>query len=250
MTSPLSHELHADEPQLRFTHNDASAPGTAMLIDARDDRIFAILGIDRTAFSSCIGSVDDLALQRFVDGAPAMASKHADLAYYRLDDDTRIACVNWSGRMFITGTDIVRYLMHRYQRYTGYPPVNIKKFEEGVFSDLRRLSPPNDCQLETTRSDFLIHLFNADRVRSKKKQKVFYWASFKRAANALFCDCIERELARIEMASASGMSLEEFIKAGVVPTGGTSATSEANVGGDHDWTVQRMRRSHDFRVSR
>jgi hypothetical protein len=214
------------------------------MMDDRDQRIFDILQIDRPAFESCLSSTADLALQRFVDVAPTMATEHQAMAYYQLDEQTRIACVNWKGRLFITGTDIVRYLTSRYEQFTGYPPINIKKFEEGVFSDLRRLSPPQDCHLETTRSDFLVHLFNADRVRSKKKQKVFFWASFARCVNALFCDCIERELARIEMANASGMSIDEFIKSGIVPTGGAStALGDARF----DWTVHRLNNPH-FRL--
>ena len=114
----------------------------------------------------------------------------------------------------------------------------MKKFEEGIFSDLRRLSPPQDCQLETTRSDFLVYLFNTDCVRSKKKQKVFFWTSFARCANALFCDAFEREMARIEMARAVGMSIDEFIKSGIVPTGGAGSNADSGRLG-FDWTLVR-----------
>lgn len=64
----------------------------------------------------------------------------------------------------ITGTDIVRALVFRYVtnkiyhkpinliqlRFEafGRPVRNMKKFEEGVFSDLRNLKPGQDASLE------------------------------------------------------------------------------------------------------
>lgn len=40
----------------------------------------------------------------------------------------------------ITGTDIVRALAYRFEAF-GRPVRNVKKFEEGIFSDLRNLKP-------------------------------------------------------------------------------------------------------------
>lgn len=67
----------------------------------------------------------------------------------------------------------------------------MKKFEEGVFSDLRNLKPGQDACLEepkvrslsaditsvlhTSQSPFLDLLFKYQCIRTQKKQKVFYW---------------------------------------------------------------------------
>ena len=72
--------------------------------DERDRRIFDILGMDLDKFQQCMLSVEELSLQKFVDVAPQMAPDHQDVMLYRLNDDNRIACVNWRGKRFITGT--------------------------------------------------------------------------------------------------------------------------------------------------
>ena len=54
-----------------------------------------------------------------------------------------------------------------------------KKFEEGIFSDLRNLKPLQDSTLEESRSDFLKFLYENQCIRTQKKQKVFYWFSVK-----------------------------------------------------------------------
>lgn len=58
-----------------------------------------------------------------------------------------VSCVLWSGLYYITGTDIVRALLFRFEAF-GRPVKNVKKFEEGVFSDLRNLKPGQDASLE------------------------------------------------------------------------------------------------------
>lgn len=58
-----------------------------------------------------------------------------------------VTCVLWSGLYHITGTDIVRALVFRFEAF-GRPVRNMKKFEEGVFSDLRNLKPNLDACLE------------------------------------------------------------------------------------------------------
>ena len=50
-----------------------------------------------------------------------------------------------------------------------------KKFEEGIFSDLRNLKPGNGAVLEEPRSKFLDFLFKLNCIRTHKKQKVFLW---------------------------------------------------------------------------
>ena len=77
---------------------------------------------------------------------------------------------------YITGTDIVRALMFRFHAF-GRPVRNVKKFEEGVFSDLRNLKAGTDACLEEPRSEFLELLYKNNCIRTQKKQKVFYWYS-------------------------------------------------------------------------
>ena len=96
----------------------------------------------------------------------------------------------------ITGTDIVRSLTYRFQAF-GRPVVNTKKFEEGIFSDLRNLKPGTDASLEEPKSEFLDLLYKNNCIRTQKKQKVFYWFSVPH--DRLFLDALERDLKREKM---------------------------------------------------
>jgi len=71
---------------------------------------------------------------------------------------------------------------------------SLKKFEEGIFSDLRNLKPGIDATLEGPRSEFLEFLYKNGCIRTQKKQKVFFWYSVPH--DALFCDALERDLRR------------------------------------------------------
>ncbi len=64
----------------------------------------------------------------------------------------------WSGLYHITGTDIVRALVFRFEAF-GRPVRNMKKFEEGVFSDLRNLKPGVDACLEEPKVCFSTFFF-------------------------------------------------------------------------------------------
>ena len=90
--------------------------------------------------------------------------------------DEVISCVMWEGRYYATGTDIVRSLVWRF-RLEGQVIGDRKKFEEGVFSDLRNLKPGLDATLEEPRSRFLDYLYKLNCIRTHKKQKVFFWFS-------------------------------------------------------------------------
>ncbi|KAJ1734763.1 hypothetical protein LPJ61_000903 [Coemansia biformis] len=107
-----------------------------------------------------------------------------------------LSCVRWDSQFHITSTDIIRALVHRFEDIRR-PVVNIKKFEEGVFSDLRCLKPGIDARLELPRSEFLELLYKHHCVRTQKKQKVFYWASVPH--DMLFRDALERDLKREAM---------------------------------------------------
>ncbi|KAI8967255.1 STE like transcription factor-domain-containing protein, partial [Mycotypha africana] len=76
----------------------------------------------------------------------------------------------------------------------GRPIHNMKKFEEGIFSDLRNLKPGLDAILEEPKSSFLDFLFKHQCIRTQKKQKVFFWRSVPH--DRLFLDALERDLKR------------------------------------------------------
>ena len=145
---------------------------------------------------------------RWTDGADGTAadpstlpvghpnSAHPALNRFLLPNSEYVSCVLWGGLYHITGTDIVRALVFRFEAF-GRPVKNMKKFEEGVFSDLRNLKPGVDACLEEPKvrtvsslivslistflltdpcqSPFLDLLFKYQCIRTQKKQKVFYW---------------------------------------------------------------------------
>lgn len=74
-------------------------------------------------------------------------STHPALNRFLLPNQEYVSCVLWGGLYHITGTDIVRALVFRFEAF-GRPVRNMKKFEEGVFSDLRNLKPGVDACLE------------------------------------------------------------------------------------------------------
>ena len=75
------------------------------------------------------------------------SSTHPALNRFLLPNQEYVSCVLWGGLYHITGTDIVRALVFRFEAF-GRPVRNMKKFEEGVFSDLRNLKPGTDACLE------------------------------------------------------------------------------------------------------
>lgn len=74
---------------------------------------------------------------------------------------------------------------------------NSKKFEEGIFSDLRNLKSGTDASLEEPKSPFLDFMYKNNCIRTQKKQKVFYWYSVPH--DRLFLDALERDLKREKM---------------------------------------------------
>ncbi|KAL5520420.1 hypothetical protein ACEPAG_9644 [Sanghuangporus baumii] len=135
---------------------------------------------------------------RMQQGTPMMPhpNTHPALNRFLLPSGEYVTCVLWSGLYHITGTDIVRALVFRFEAF-GRPVRNMKKFEEGVFSDLRNLKPGSDACLEEPKSPFLDLLFKYQCIRTQKKQKVFYWFSVPH--DRLFLDALERDLKREKM---------------------------------------------------
>lgn len=114
---------------------------------------------------------------------------------------------NRNNLFHISGTDIVRCLSFRFQAF-GRPVKNSKKFEEGIFSDLRNLKSGTDASLEEPKSPFLDFMYKNNCIRTQKKQKVFYWYSVPH--DRLFLDALERDLKREKMGQeATTMAVNE-----------------------------------------
>lgn len=131
-------------------------------------------------------------LKFFLATAPANWQKNQIIRRYYLNhDEGFVSCVFWNNLYFITGTDIVRCIVYRFEQF-GREITDRKKFEEGIFSDLRSLKCGSDAVLEASKSPFLDFLYKNSCLRTQKKQKVFFWFSVPH--DKLFADALERDL--------------------------------------------------------
>jgi hypothetical protein len=135
-------------------------------------------------------------LRNFLANAPMSMPTDHDPAVrkFKMSNGEEISCVLYNRRFFITGTDVVKILIFRFQQL-GRGILNPKKFEEGVFSDLRNLKPGTEAVLEEPRSEFLEFLHKHGCIRTQKKQKVFFWN--KVPHDDLFREALERNLKRV-----------------------------------------------------
>ena len=134
-------------------------------------------------------------LRRWLNEAPNIMAQtgNTGILTYTLGTQDTISCVAWRGKHFITGTDIVKILRFRFA-CIGKPIGNVKKFEEGVFSDLRNLKAGEHASLEEPKSEFLEFLYKHNCIRTQKKQKVFYW--FEVRHDDLVLEAFERDAKR------------------------------------------------------
>ena len=97
-------------------------------------------------------------LQIFLNSVPALIHEEMQhlppdearmprIKCFQLPSGDYISCVLWNSIFHITGTDVVRSLIFRFE-ITGRPVRNIKKFEQGIFSDLRNLKPGTASVME------------------------------------------------------------------------------------------------------
>jgi hypothetical protein len=87
--------------------------------------------------------------QAYISSSPNQQQSQLDgIHRFRLPNGEHISCVRWQSLYHITGTDIIRTLVFRFHAF-GRKICNMKKFEEGVFSDLRNLKAGTDATLET-----------------------------------------------------------------------------------------------------
>src|SRR5271170_7144571 len=135
-------------------------------------------------------------LKYFLISAPVDWTPDSMIRRFLLPTGEYVSCVLWNNLFHISGTDIVRCLSFRFQAF-GRPVKNPKKFEEGIFSDLRNLKSGTDASLEEPKSPFLDFLYKNNCIRTQKKQKVFYWYSVPH--DRLFLDALERDLKREKM---------------------------------------------------
>ncbi|KZZ97615.1 transcription factor Fst12 [Moelleriella libera RCEF 2490] len=135
-------------------------------------------------------------LKYFLISAPVDWQPDQYIRRFLLPTGEYVSCVLWNNLFHVSGTDIVRCLSFRFQAF-GRPVKNSKKFEEGIFSDLRNLKSGTDASLEEPKSAFLDFLYKNNCIRTQKKQKVFYWYSVPH--DRLFLDALERDLKREKM---------------------------------------------------
>ena len=140
----------------------------------------------------------------FLSTAPVNWNTSDALKRFQLPNGETVSCILWNELFHITGTDIVKSILYRFE-CLGRKIVNQKKFEEGIFSDLRNLKPVQDATLEESRSEFLKFLYENQCIRTQKKQKVFYWFSVKH--DKLFLDALERDLKR-ESSGQTGCTIQ------------------------------------------
>ncbi|KAF2205225.1 STE-domain-containing protein [Delitschia confertaspora ATCC 74209] len=193
MYSNLPHHAAMPPPQSRSV-----APETFLLDqDAQQslppDSIVALQQVDN--------------LKYFLISAPVDWVRDQYIRRFLLPTGEYVSCVLWNNLFHISGTDIVRCLSFRFQAF-GRPVKNSKKFEEGIFSDLRNLKSGTDASLEEPKSAFLDFLYKNNCIRTQKKQKVFYWYSVPH--DRLFLDALERDLKREKMGQeATTMAVSE-----------------------------------------
>ncbi|GMM38197.1 homeodomain family transcription factor [Saccharomycopsis crataegensis] len=149
-------------------------------------------GLKPQTVETSLRFMDDV--QFFLATAPANWQENQIIRrYYLSHDEGFVSCVFWSNLYFVTGTDIVKSLIYRFEQF-GRAITDRKKFEEGVFSDLRNLKCGTDAVLEPPKSKFLEFLYKNSCLRTQKKQKVFFWFSVQH--DKLFSDALERDLKR------------------------------------------------------
>ncbi|ORX88063.1 STE-domain-containing protein [Anaeromyces robustus] len=132
-------------------------------------------------------------LNYFLASAPKNWKSGEVIKRLQIYEHEYISCVFWENQHFITGTDIVKALAYRF-KIQGHEIKNVKKFEEGIFSDLRNLKPGIDSSLEEPKSPFLELLYKNKCIRTQKKQKVFFWYSV--PYDRLYQDVLKRDKKR------------------------------------------------------
>ncbi|KAE8228343.1 hypothetical protein CF326_g6728 [Tilletia indica] len=109
-------------------------------------------------------------------------------------DHAFVSCVLWNGQMWLTGTDICRIVRFRFEAF-GRKIVNINKFHEGIYSDLRNIKAGAGASCEEPKSPFLEALYIYETIQSAKRQKTFQWFPIA-MHDQLFLDQLSRDYER------------------------------------------------------
>jgi hypothetical protein len=188
------------------------APGSSLGHGNKQYRLTgsSVLPVDQRVqlMQACNADPQVKALRQWLNDAPGIMTStgKGPILSYQLPNSETISCVQWKGQFYITGTDIVKILKFRFARMKRLPG-NPKKFEEGIFSDLRNLKAGEHATLEEPRSEFLEFLYKHNCIRTQKKQKVFYW--FEVRHDDLVCEAFERDAKRQNTQS----TISSFIQA-------------------------------------
>lgn len=92
---------------------------------------------------------------------------------FKSNNSIGISCTIWNNEYYISGLDITKIIQATIFLQKGQFILNNKKFEEGIFSDLRSLK--HHYRLEDAKSDFLQYLLKHNCIKTLKKQKVYLW---------------------------------------------------------------------------
>lgn len=191
-----SQQVSITESASSSTNNNIAAPqssstSTLNAIQTPESEI-AISDKESQTIMDALQLINDLDL--FLATAPVNWHENQVIRRYFLNkEEGFVSCVYWNNLYFITGTDIVRCIAYK-MAHIGRQIVDRKKFEEGIFSDLRALKCGTHAVLENSRSSFLKFLHRNQCLRTQKKQKVFFWFSVPHSK--LFSDVLERDLKR------------------------------------------------------
>ena len=137
------------------------------------------------------------ALRVFLSTAPTLfdRDKNIEIKSYRLPNGENISCILYNSIFYITSTDIVKITNFRHQ-LIGRPIHSsyVRKFEEGIFSDLRRLKQYIDWSFEESNSELLDFLVSKKAAKKAKKQKIYHWWSIPH--DELFASSVFRTVKR------------------------------------------------------
>ncbi|GAA5917241.1 hypothetical protein JCM8208_006765 [Rhodotorula glutinis] len=116
--------------------------------------MFVVLGVDDLTLLPFVKQGEQLLdqLRQFLAAAPACfpPARHDNELVFKqfiLPSGEAVSCVRWNGTFILTGTDVVRILLFRFLLINRRVH-DRKKFEEGIFSDLRNLKIGEDAILE------------------------------------------------------------------------------------------------------
>jgi len=155
----------------------------------------------KSDFDENIRNLNDL--RYFLQNAPDTFESGERIKRHELPNSEAVSCIRWDEDFLMSGADILRCVVFRFEAL-GREVVNRAKFEELVFSDLRSLKTNVRARLEEGKSDMLEFLHQYGCIRTKKKQRVFYWYAIPH--EKLFLESLERELRRAMIDNAQSDS--------------------------------------------